>query len=679
MSVLKDALAKLNLGSFPPGDMIAPSNEPVPYERAVGRIQRGGEPTTSGTVVADEAAVELASEAPPEEALRFAAVLVRAAQLGHLARGGTPEAMAADLHRRLVAAGKGTNTTRGAWTSVVQSVFDRVKVREIDGELTVLNGGRRPEARLTSKGVPTHDAMARDVVAALTGGWAVAHLAAMADAQARVKLPVLGESEDESAYIARCEEWAAEITVAEVRLALGGQEVNAAAWSQIYARRERQAEARRKVEAVEAARAAETQKTKVRIAQAASEAELVELKAGLRNDTLGDGPATVAAVLAWDRKWGANGAQGTQEIAVQLLSEKLPRRHFAALCAVREWPAWTARDRVLSGAVEVPEAQLLALPDEALVAMVLPWVNQPEPELPLSRRAVRVLLDRHGEGFVGWGQGSPNSGSSSVFLLTEAGTTRAPRAFDPLRVPPIPVGTMRLPIGPHDGHRGYARLIPQPYDKVAWAWVSPAAQCARRRLEASVKARGVGSLYVRSAMRAYSRHPEKNYPRLAASTARSTVYVGIDEAVGKVFDDLRLVSAAFTSEEIDPRWFLLHARGGKTVKGGWHIYETRPGQPAAEPDAVVYLQDSASGRYHKRAKTNYLVSERGVCAMTSFACEEAVRSIFFASPTEPAKLSDGRGVGYDPTGATVGAEGATLTLIRGYGTESEASPVAWAG
>lgn len=668
---LREALAKLNLGPLPPGDAVSPSDAPVPYWRAAGRVERDGDAAT----VPNQEAEPAPAEPPPEEALRFAAVLLRAAQLA--SGGGNPEALAADLHRRLVAAGKGTNTARGAWTSVVQGVMDRVKVREMEGELTSLNGGRRPEARLTSKGVPTHDAMARDVEAALAGGWAVAHLAAMADAQARVKLPVLGESEEEGAFLARCETWAAEMTVAEVRLALGGQTVDTAAWSVIYARRERQEVARRKVEAAEAARAAETHKAKVRLAQAAAEAELVELTAALSNDSLGDGPATVAAVLAWDRKWGAHGAKDTQEIAVQLLSEKLPRRHFAALCAVREWPAWTARDRVLSGAVEVPEAQLLALPDEALVAMVLPWVNQPDEDRLLSRRAVRVLLDRHGEGFVGWGQATPNSGSSSVFLLTEAGTIRAPRAFDPLRVPPV--GTTHLPIGPHDGHQGYARLIPQPYGKVAWAWVSPAAQCARRRLEASVRARGVGSLYVRAAMRAYSRHPEKNYPRLVASTARSTVYVGIDEAVGKVFDDLRMVSAAFTEEESDPRWFLLHARGGKTVKGGWHIYETRPGQPAAEPEAVVYLQDSASGRYPKRAKTSYHVGERGVCAMTSFACEEAARSIFFASATEPAKLSDGRGVGYDPTGATVGVEGATLTLIRGYGTESEAPPVAWAG
>lgn len=55
MSTLKDALSKLNLGPLPPGDMIAPSDTPVPYERAVGRIQRS-KPTTDGTVVADEAA-----------------------------------------------------------------------------------------------------------------------------------------------------------------------------------------------------------------------------------------------------------------------------------------------------------------------------------------------------------------------------------------------------------------------------------------------------------------------------------------------------------------------------------------------------------------------------------------------------------------------------------------------
>lgn len=666
---LKEALAKLNLGPLPRGDQSAHSYTPAPFERAAGRMDRSAPSST------DEAAAEPAPEPPPDEALRFAAVLLRAAQLA--SGGGKPEALAADLHRRMVAAGKGTNTTRGAWTSVVQSVLDRVKVRDLDGELSALNGGRRPEARLTSKGVPTHDALAYDVEAALAGGWAVAHLAAMADAQARVKLPVLGEGEEEGAYLARCEEWAAEMTVAEVRLALGGQTVDSAAWSQIYARRERQEVARRKAEAVESARAAETHKAKVRLAQAAAEAALVQLTAGLRDDTLGDGAATVEAVLAWEGKWRSEGAAETQETAVRLLSELLPRWHLGALILRDHWCAQDAEMRLLRGTVEVPEAQILALPDATLAAIVEAWANRPETEMPLARRAARVLLDRHGDGFVARVAKQGTRTVATAVMLTEAGADHAPMHFLLDWMPPAEIEN--LPVVSSDGHLGYARLRTNIYGTRGWAWVSPAAQCARRRLEASVKARGVGSLYVRSAMAAYSRHPDKNYPRLVASTARSTVYVGIDEAVGRAFDDLRLVSAAFIGEEIDPRWFLLHARGGKTVKGGWHIYETRHGQPAAQPDAVVYLQDSASGRSHKRAKTSYLVGDRGVCAMTSFACEEAVRSIFFASAAEPARLSDGRAIGYDPTGATVGVEGATLTVIRGFGTESEAPPVAWAG
>lgn len=40
LSTLKEALANLNLGALPPGDMIAPSDTPVPWTRSLGRLQR---------------------------------------------------------------------------------------------------------------------------------------------------------------------------------------------------------------------------------------------------------------------------------------------------------------------------------------------------------------------------------------------------------------------------------------------------------------------------------------------------------------------------------------------------------------------------------------------------------------------------------------------------------------
>lgn len=660
MSVLKDALAKLKL-DLPPGDAVSPADTPVPYERAAGRVQR-----------AEPVDVKAAPEPPPEEAVRFAAVLLRAAQFA--SGGGKPEALAADLHRRLVGAGKGTNAARGAWTSVVQSVMDRVKVREMDGELTALNGGRRPEARLTSKGVPTHDELARGVEAALAGGWAVAHLAALTEAQARVKLPVLGENEDEALYLARCEEWAAEQTVAQVRLALGGQTVDSAAWAAVYARRERVEAKAREAEKRARAERARAEAERLQVAQAESERALYGLMVRLRQDDLGDGPTTIQAVLDWEAAWRAAGVPETPTLASRVLAEVLPRRHLVALLLHHHWCASDAAARLLGGTVEVPEMQLLTLPDASLAAIVEAWANKPNADMPLARRAVRVLLDRHGDGYVARVPKQGTRAIASAVMVTEAAADRAPLCFHAGNEPPANIS--QISVTPSDGPDGYA-LLRTIHGAQRWFWVSPAAQAARRRLEASLKARGPGSLNVAPAVRAYGRHPEKNYPRLVGSTPRASVYIGIDEAVGRVFDDLHTVMATFPEREIDPRWFLLHARGAKTLKGGWHIYEVRPGQPPASPEAVVFLTDSSSGRAHKRAQTTRLASERGVWTVTSFACEEWVVSLFFTSATEPARLSDGRAISYDPTGETVGASGPTLTMIRGVGSESEAAPVAW--
>lgn len=657
----KDAFAKLKL-QLPPGDAVLPPDPP-----AVGRPQ-DGEPTTA-------AAGDTQPEPPPEGAVRFAAVLVRAAQLGGAA-AGKPQAAAADIARRLIAAGKGTHATRGAWQDVVEGVLGRVKTRDLDGELTRLNGGDRPTARLTSKGVPSHDAAARDVEAALTGGWAVAYLKRAAEPQARLRLPDLQPEEGEADYLDRCAAWAADQTVEDVRLALGGQTVDSAAWNQIHARREREEARRRAREQQERLEHAAAEAQRVKVATEESEKALFVLMVRLRQDDLGDGAATIHAVLGWEAEWRNKGVMETVNVATRLLAEVMSPRHLVELAATRDWCAQDAWRRLLKGAIEVPELTLLAWPDARLAALVGAWAYAPHGDLPLAKRAARVLLDRHGDGYVARVPGKHSGGPVLLLCESEWCAGRAPRPFFPQWSPPE--GVDHLPIVVSDADAGYARYRTVHGTRL-WAWVSPAAQAARRRLEASLKARGVGSLFVRNAMCAYGRHPEKNFPRLVAATARSTVMIGIDEGVGRVLDDLARVEATFEASEIDPRWYLVRARGGKTVKGGWHIYEVRPGQQAAAPEAVVYLADAASGRFPKRRQTSYVISERGVCSMTSFACDEAVRSIFFASNAEPARLSDGRAIGYDPTGATVGAEGPTLTVIRGFGTESEAAPVAWGG
>jgi hypothetical protein len=148
-------------------------------------------------------------------------------------------------------------------------------------------------------------------------------------------------------------------------------------------------------------------------------------------------------------------------------------------------------------------------------------------------------------------------------MVTEAAIDQAPLHFHGEWMPPGDIEVM--PLAPSDGHLGYARVRANTSGKRGWAWVSPSAQMARRRLEASLKARGPGALFVKHAMMAYARHQDKNFPRLVAHTPRHTVCVGMDEAVGRVLDDLALVISAFTSGEIDPRWFLVHAAVRNTV------------------------------------------------------------------------------------------------------------------